>query len=181
MEHTIESSKSDTGMIPAETDLCNFILEKTKGLGSLINLLVFKHNEVQIGLIQSGAIILERSDELIPGLLKELRAFSDSGELYIWNHGGILKYRLRIDGSGDEELYPYEEEHYMWGTKVEDGVIMEENRGMKYTMPFPSDQIKTPLKYKVKNYYTFDELGLIRFVDARLVEFINGDNRPFSL
>lgn len=181
MDHKKELPQYETGVVPAENDLSTFILEKTKDLGSLINLLVFKHNEVQIGLILNGAMQIDRPNELTAGLLKELRAFSDAGELYIWNQGGKLKCRLRIDNGEDKELLQYEEEHYMWGTKVDGVAILEENRGMKYTMPFPPAQVKKPLKYRVRNYYTFDDLGLIRFVDARLVRFINGDNAPFSL
>lgn len=174
------SSSVNRGKITENTDLSTFIIEKTKELGSLIYLLVFKHNEVQIGLIRDGNMKLDRQEELAPSMIKELRAFSSVGELYIWSQGEELKYRLRIDGNDGEKLHSYEEEHYMWGTHVQRTFVIEENRGMKYTMPFPAAHLKMPLKYTVKNYYTFDELGLIQFQDARLVQFLNCSEIPLS-
>ena len=65
----------------------------------------------------------------------------------------------------------------IWGTKLEeDGneYFMTEDRGMRIALPKPLvskslTEKDLPLKYKVRNYFTFNELGIIHFEDARLV------------
>ena len=180
MNHKPEFSESEKNTLPAEKEIVAFLTEQCKQLGNLIYLLVFKHHEVQIGVIQNGQINLERQEELAPDLVKEIRVFSDTGELYIWNQGRSLKCRLRIDGKGKDEYYIYHENHYLWGNKKTGATIFEENRGMELKTPFKVAELKSPLQYQVKNYYKFDADGLIQFEDARLVKLLNADGKPLQ-
>lgn len=180
MNHKPEFSESDKNTLPVEKGMKAFLTEQCKQLGDLIYLFVFKHHEVQIGAIQNGQINLERQEELVPDLVKEIRAFSDTGELYIWNQGGSLKYRLRIDGKGDEAYFIYPENHYLWGNKKTDTTVFEENRGMELKIPFKVNDLKLPLQYQVKNYYKFDADGLIQFEDSRLVKLLNAEGKPIQ-
>ncbi len=161
------------------TDVCGFILEKISDkLNGKIYLLVYKHHEVQIGMIENGQIRIDRKEELIPEYLKELRVFSENGELYIWKQNQELKFRLRTDDKGDP-VYIYKEDHFMWGNKVQkDGcIIYEENRGMKIHLPFAVSDKQLPLKYRVWNYYDYDANGLIQFKDARLLCFLDKNGK----
>lgn len=175
MNYVSELTDCKLDNLTDKTDILDYINQKCKQLGDLIYLLVFKHHEVQIGLIRKGEITLDRQEELIPDLIKEIRAFSKAGELYIWNQGGELKSRLRIDGSGDKKLDIYRETHAMWGNKKTGNTIYEEKRGMELKIPFHVDESKLPLQYSVKNYYKFDGDGLIQFQDARFVEFLDSN------
>lgn len=164
-------------------DLQAFILEKAKHLAGITYVLLYKYHEVQIGLIQGGQIVIDRKDELTPENLKELRVFSENGELYIWKQNRELKYRLRIDnGKEGKEVNIYPEQHFMWGNKVcqqDDKLIYEENRGMQFKFPFPMTEDRLPLQYEVRNYYRYDKnTGLIQFEDARLVKFCDKNGTP---
>lgn len=163
-------SLSETGTV--NTDICGFILEKSaEKLRGKVWLLAYKHHEIQIGMIEDWQIKAERADELTPEYLRELRVFSKNGELYIWKQHQELKYRLRTDGEGQTEKI-YEEDHFMWGNaKKDDHTISEKGRGMEFRFPADIAENRLPLKYKVRNYYDYDENGLIQFRDARLVSF----------
>ena len=161
-------------------NLQEFILKMAQPLTGITYVLLYKYHEIQIGMIEDGQIVIERKNELIPENLKELRVFSENGELYIWKQRQELKYRLRVDnGKTGEKVNIYSEQHFMWGNKVcskdKDGrLIYEENRGMKFTFPFPVDEDRLPLKYEVRNYYKYDEnTGLIQFEDARLMKLLD--------
>ncbi len=173
-EETMQSFV-ETGVV--NTDVSGFVLEKTaEKLRGKIYLLMYKHHEVQIGMIKDGQIEIERADELTSEFLKELRVFSENGELYIWKQNQELKYRLRTDDEGNDTFKIYEEEHFMWGNaKKDEYTIHEKNRGMEFKFPFHIDEKQLPLKYTVQNYYNYDENGLIQFKDARLVCFLHKD------
>jgi CRISPR-associated protein (TIGR03984 family) len=164
-------------------DLQAFILEKAKPLAGITYVLLYKYHEVQIGLIQGGHIVIERADELTPKNLKELRVFSENGELYIWKQNRELKYRLRIDnGKTGEKVYIYPEQHFMWGDEHDQQdpqTVHEKNRGMRLRFPCDVSKKALPLKYEVRNYYKYDKnTGLIQFEDARLVKFCDKNGTP---
>ncbi|MBN2009975.1 hypothetical protein JW960_11585 [candidate division KSB1 bacterium] len=181
-------SYSYRGVISAETNLTSFIQDNCKGLGQVIYLFVFKHHEVQIGLIQNNQITLELQDELKADLLKEIRAFSEDGELYIWNDNGELRYRLRIDKEANtteidmkkDDYFIYEENHVMWGDQIAGAMVSEKNRGMAFNLPVHNVALNLPLKYHVYNYYHFDDNWLLQFKDARLVQVTDYNGTPLS-
>lgn len=176
-EKTIKSSAENGS---GNTDVCSFILEKIKDkLNGKIYLLAYKHHEVQIGMIENGQIRIERQQELTRDYLKELRVFSQNGELYIWKQKQELKYRLRLDNAGEATEHIYDEDHFMWGNKIQDDrrTVYEEHRGMKFKMPFDISDSQLPLKYTARNYYDYDNNGLIRFFDARLVCFLDKNGK----
>lgn len=158
--------------VQAESAIADVLVQKIGDyLKPPIYLLVYKHHEIQIGMIDNGQIVLERQEELTRDYLKELRVFSEQGELHIWKQQGQFKYRLRVDGEGDQ-VNVYEETHLMWGLeKDNDRTISEPNRGMRLTLPLPFNvkDAVLPLRYTVRNYFDYDDNGLIRFNDARLV------------
>lgn len=112
--------------------------------------------------------------------IRELRFFSLKGEFYLWRKKeGLWESRWRdeekMNGKKYEEVHTYEEVHLIWGTDVhkeENGeyILKEGQRGMKISFPFAIQKSQLPLRYLVRNYYRFDENGLIYFYDARLVE-----------
>ncbi len=159
------------------TELSGFILEIAERLVGKIYLLVYKHHEIQIGIIENREIRIERKEELTRDYLKELRVFSINGEFYIWKQKQELKYRLRIDDEGDKTEKIYEEDHFMWGNSLENdrNTIYEQNQGMELNLPFEVSCDQLPLKYRVRNYYDYDKNGLIQFKDARLVCFLDKD------
>ncbi len=178
MDTTLVKSSVKKGFVNKD-DICGFITENTVGkLNGNIYALIYKHHKVQIGIIQGSNIEIERKEELTPEFLKELRVFSQNGELYVWKQGREFKYRLRIDGEnkGKEEKV-YEQEYFMWGNGLKkDGcTIYERNRGMELKFPFHVEKKQLPLKYRVRNYYDYDKNGLIRFKDARLVCFLDNN------
>lgn len=177
------SSTSNNGEVDKEME--PFLLERSKHLKGRVYLVVYKHHEVVFGEVKDGALILERKEELTPEYLKELRMFSFNGELYTWNRGGSFKYRMRIDTPDDKgEQHVYDERHYMWGDRVDkhdEFTAVEPNRGMRLTFPFKVNSKALPLMYGVRNYLKYDEeTGLIRFYDARFVEFLDAGGKELE-
>ena len=174
----VDSIKSTCENGNVDNFMESFLLEKSKALEENIYLVVYKHHEVSIGEMNGGKLILDRKEELTSDYLKELRMFSPRGELYVWNRGGTFKYRLRIDDvEAGEEKNIYDEAHFMWGAKQDKSdefAAIEPNRGMRLKFPFKVEDDILPLKYRVRNYFEYDEeTGLIRFYDARLVKFLD--------
>ena len=164
-------------------NLQKFILKMAQPLTGIRYVLLYKYHEVQIGLIEGGQIVIERADELTSKYVKELRVFSENGELYIWKQQQELKYRLRIDnGKTGEKVYIYPEQHFMWGDEHDQQdpqTVYEKNRGMRLRFPCDVSKKALPLKYEVRNYYKYDKnTGLIQFEDARLVKFCDKNGTP---
>ena len=154
----------------------DFLIEKSKQIGDKPFLLVYKHHEVLLGQVKENEIQLECKKQLTVEYLKELRMFSETGELYIWNQKGKFNYRLRIDEDESGIDHIYEESHYMWGNEPDENnknTALEPNRGMRLKFPFSLQNKKLPLKYLVRNYFDYDDNGQIRFYDARLVKFLD--------
>jgi CRISPR-associated protein (TIGR03984 family) len=170
--HQIKSTK-EAGEV--NMTVLDFLKSTTASLTGRIYLLVYKHHEILLGQVQDGEILVKKPEELTPEYLQEMRMFSPNGELYLWNQNGKINYRLRLDEQGDI-TNRYDEEHFIWGQKTEkkdDHTVMEVNRGMRLTLPFPVNNNECPLKYRVRNYLEFDDDGQIRFYDARLITFLN--------
>ncbi len=175
------NSRLETGDL--KTNVKEFLEENSAKMTGKIFILVHKHHEVLIGEVQDGKIHIAAPEQLNPDYLQEMRMFSPSEELYIWNRHGQLKYRLRFDGQG-EETNKYDEEHFMWGQKKDaspktsdENTVIEPNRGMRLTFPFPVEEKNCPLKYRVRNYLDFDDNEQIRFYDARLITLLNKDGK----
>lgn len=162
--------------VQAESAIADVLVQKTGDyLKPPIYLLVYKHHEIQIGMIDNGQIVLERQEELTRDYLKELRVFSEQGELHIWKQQGKFKYRLRVEEEKGN-ITVYDETNVMWGlepNKADNRVIEEPGRGMSLQLPFSVTKTQLPLKYTVRNYFDYDDNGLIRFNDARLVQFLD--------
>jgi len=174
------------GVVPAAQELSQFLLHCIRDnatqealLRSPVYMLVYKHHEIQIGMMVEGKIVLERPEELKPEMLKELRLFSEQGELYLWKQRQTFHYRLRVDDAAGEKSHVYMERHLMWGLEKDgDGrTVVEPNRGMRLTMPFQVKDAKLPLKYDVQNYFEYDKNGLIQFYDARLVRLLDSTDQ----
>lgn len=171
------NSRVETGIV--KTNMVEFLEETSTILTGKIFILVHKHHEVLIGSVQDQKVVIANPEQLCPDYLQEMRMFSPSGELFIWNHHGQLKYRLRIDQQGEKTNH-YDEVHFMWGKKMDetdDHTLIEPNRGMRLTFPFTVEEKDGPLKYHVRNYLDFDEHGHIRFYDARLITFLKEDGK----
>jgi CRISPR-associated protein (TIGR03984 family) len=180
--HKVEeiNSRAETGDV--KTNVVEFLEEKSAVMTGKIFILAHKHHEVLIEEVRDGKVEIDTPGQLSPDYLQELRMFSLSGELYIWNRNGQLKYRLRIDDRG-EITNRYDEEHFMWGLKKDktfDNTVIEPNRGMRLTFPFPVYREDCPLKYRVRNYLEFDDHGHLRFYDARLITFLNKDGKEIT-
>lgn len=110
--------------------------------------------------------------------IRFLRFFSEGGELYLWKIGED-EYRERWkDDAANKTLPIYPETHYLWGTQIkEKNILKEKNRGMEIKFSFDISEYTPPFLYEVKNYYKFDEDGLIQFSDARLVRIQDNKQR----
>jgi CRISPR-associated protein (TIGR03984 family) len=136
-------------------------------------ILFYKYNEVIFGKYLNGELEIPSGTEVTLSEIVELRAFSTEAELHLWTYNRQKLWRLRIDGVGDI-CNVYDETHILWGTKVEhESDLIEEFRGMRFTLPVKITNAALPLKYRVRNYFTFDEDGLIQFIDGRLIGLIN--------
>ena len=167
----------DTGKYDINQDLKNFLLDKANTmLGGNCLLIVYKFNEVLIGSINGDNFTIISDDEFTAEYIKEIRMFSEKGEFYLWKEYYDFRWRLRIDNEGEQKYNIYEEEHYIWGTRVNNEKILEEiPRGIKIKFPMIINDRTLPFKYLVRNYFKYDNDGLIVFKDARLVKIMDND------
>jgi len=173
-----ERTRSEKGEIDKE--IKQFLLEKLKELGEKADFILYKHNEVIIGKIRNNKFFpsLDFSEKYI----KEIRVFNKKGEIHVWWYNGGFCYRLRIDKEG-EETNVYDEEHIIWGEKVEqkeNSTLLKEKRGTNIELPYKISKDDLPIKYKVRNYFTYDNNGLIKFFDARLLYFMKANEEVLS-
>lgn len=144
-------------------DLIDFI-KKESSFDDKKYIVAYMYNEVLIGIIEGENIKFPNDKTINKDYLKEVRVFSEKGELYIWSSKNEFYYRVKIDNSNDNI---HEESHYIWGTKKSNNTLEEEGRGIKIVFPF--DIKEDEVKYRVKNYYKFNEDdGMYEFYDARL-------------
>ena len=160
-------------------DLKKFLLEKCEEkLGGNCILIVFKYNQLYLGSIVNGEINVLGDEQFTLDYVTEIRMFTESGELHLWKYGDVFKWRLRIDEEVDGKINVYEEIHFLWGTEVNDekkNELIEEHRGMKIKFPCNIRNDPLPIQYDVRNYFNFDEDGMIIFYDARLVKIMNNN------
>jgi len=158
-------------------DIKQFLIENSREkLGGVCLLIVYKYNRVYIASINDSELNFLGDPEFTLEYITEIRMFSSSGELHLWKYGSDFKWRLRIDEETEGDTNVYEETHIMWGTEVESekkNELIEEYRGIKIRFPLDINEEPLPIKYKVRNYYNFDEDGMIKFYDARLVQVLN--------
>ncbi|KKN48319.1 hypothetical protein LCGC14_0654110 [marine sediment metagenome] len=167
------------GKYDESIDFKQFLIEKAnEELDGNCLLLVYKYNQVYIGSIIKDNLNVLGDDQFELKYITEIRMFSESGELHLWKYGDDFKWRLRIDEEEEGEVHIYEEKHVIWGTKVNNenpDELVEEHRGMRIQFPQEIINETLPLKYEVRNYFNFDDDGMIKFYDARLVRIINSN------
>ena len=165
------------GPFDSKNGLKEILIEKANTIKDPngIFLLVYTYDQVQVGAVQNGNILLRNFPRPID--LIDLRMFSSAGEYRIWKTGGEFKERSR---DNKEELKngmkTHDEFHFMWGTKVETGdkwQRLTEERKTDIYVPFKVEEEMLPLQYEVKNYINFDENGIAVFEDARLCGFFD--------
>lgn len=148
--------------ISNNNEMERIIKESLVQLKGSCNWVLHDQNKVLMGQIKNSAPIPDLKLET----LKEFRLFSEKGELHIWKYGNEFKSRLRIDND-NEKGDIYQEKHFTWGSKRGEGEF--KNIQLKVD---PSLGDRIPKKYLVYNYFDYDQNGLIKFYDARLVKFI---------
>jgi len=174
----------EASLIPLEGIEVNMIEQKIKDfcLNTKCYILAYKTYEVIVGKIENNEIMFYESN-LDPEQLLELRVFNDCKELHIWKVDNSFYGRERIDGVGDEEKNVYEEDHLLEGKEMfeaESGWVLLKNKDIGYQVYYPFDFKKlsgSNVYLKIKNYYDFDNDGLIVFNDARLCGFYNSEKQ----
>jgi len=147
--------------------LLEYLSKHTKPLGQNYWLLIYSHSKIILETLDS---IRMKQIDFKQQELKEVRAFSSSGELKIWKYQGSFKSRLRIDGHG-EVTEVLNDKHLLWGLSIEGNALIEKNKGVKIEFPIDISKHQVPFGVVVKNYLDYDEYGLVTVVDARLVKF----------
>lgn len=113
--------------------------------------------------------------------LQDLRAFTQSGELRLWKWNGEIRWRFRTDVADESagEIETYDEKHVLWGNSCEESdgsmVARESGRGFAFRLPVSAKDRSLPLKMYIRNYFTFEADGLLRFFDARIVSLTDNE------
>ncbi len=148
-----------------------------------IFLLVHTYDQVQVGAVQNGNILLRNSFRPID--LIDLRMFSSVGEYRVWKTRGEFKDRFRYNKEELKDgMETQDDFHFMWGTKVETGdkwQRLTEERKTDIYVPFKVEKEMLPLRYKVKNYIGFDENGIAVFEDAILCGFFDKNKNLINM
>lgn len=156
----------DDSIIEDKTRLLQIINEAGHEIGEDSYWILYNQNKVLIG--KDCQNLLNDEQEIEFDILKNIRFFGIKGELYIWKYNDKLRWRLRIDNEG-EDVNIYEEEHYRWNIKGEKN--SDKNRELILHSSLTPYSLSE--KFKVYNYFSYDKDGLIKFYDARLVDFID--------
>ena len=176
-------------------------IEKLVGTFASVTSYIILHqvNAVYIGYCRDEKIILPGEARLQSEYLMHLRVFNEDAELYLWRLEGKIFYRISRDNLASsveednnslEKVFVYDEPRKLWGrVKAEEiggwSLLKDENRGFNLAVPFVTEQFngankankvkkdtnQNALMFQVRNYYTPDEDGMLRFKDARLLGF----------
>ncbi|HHY73702.1 MAG TPA: TIGR03984 family CRISPR-associated protein [Bacillus bacterium] len=141
-------------------------------------------DQVQLGWIYDGEIQFYKHNQFHEKYLLEARIFHEDGELYLWKNGDEFQGRKRIDYKEPGDSQCCDMKYAIWGRKKEadenNWIILEEKeRGLKVFVP-STRKIENSSKifYKVRNYYSYDEDGMIQFKDARLCSLLDEQGNP---
>lgn len=134
----------------------------------------YKNNEVQF--FDGSGLDIEN--------MIELRIFDSDMEIHIIKlRGNQYHFRCLMDLEDKEaegtDIF-YDDKYLLFGTKARvDGnwLILEDSRGVKIYLPYGEtfkevDLNKPEIYLKVRNYAEFNEEGLMRFKDSRLLGFL---------
>ena len=124
--------------------LVDKIKEKTSAFNANSWMLIYKHDKV---ILEKFNLTSDKLINLNLDDIKEARFFNTEDELKIWNYQGDFK--MRLFSETQKEFKEYNET-----------MLLQDCFKNKGT------------KIKVKNYYKYDENGLIQFQDARLTEVL---------
>ncbi|SNX54967.1 CRISPR-associated protein Csx19 [Thermoanaerobacterium sp. RBIITD] len=155
------------------------------------NILLQKDYEVLLGIATKDTICFYGDNKFDEEHIIDIRVFDKNGELHIWKINDDFYYRFKednfeIDNNIDhnerilKDKKIFVEYPIVFGSTIEkaDGkwtILKERERGIKIYFPYDISWEQLPIRYKVYNYYDFDEDGILRFYDARLCGFFDKD------
>jgi hypothetical protein len=104
-------------------------------------------------------------------IVDDIRLFSLLGEIHIWRNNGRHYWRLRVDNEGEEEN-TYNEYHYVRCKDNLPPAGYDDSIFSGCTVHKSIHLDRLPEKYMVRNYFTYNEMGIIHFNDARIVKLL---------
>jgi CRISPR-associated protein (TIGR03984 family) len=141
---------------------------------------------VLIGKFINGKFSFYEEKEIEPKYLQRIRIFSRDDELLLWRNSTGFKGRMRIDGSGNEQIEVVEAHQLLWGTRSkfldENYFEVFENRAARLILPFNDVKVNVKSKprnrifIKTRNYITYNSVGQAGYCDCRFMGFTDGEN-----
>jgi CRISPR-associated protein (TIGR03984 family) len=136
--------------------------------------------KLHLALCDNGVLVKEYDRTELADVLRELRLFGETAELYLWQSGGQWQASLIRDGDGDACEY-IDDRQMLWGTQVEEGddhfsLMSDGIQGLYHAVPLPESQIPVepngkhrPLRLQLRHYLADDEMGRVHITYSRLV------------
>lgn len=138
------------------------------------------------GRIRNGQLVI--SSNIFPNIspplrtetLQQARLFGEQAEIRVWRDRYNLQ-ACRLQDHHDENAEAFDEEHILWGTRVEtrqDGftLVAEGRQGLRHAVPidladdnFSVNQQKHPLRLGLRHYLAYDRQGQAYVKLSRLV------------
>lgn len=142
-----------------------------KHLGSSALIVAWQINRIVWGRVDNGKITFADIDKWNVSQCLEVRIFNDSKELYFVKSGNMLTGRLRIDGSGKENVY-VDSVAPIWGKATgSDGKFTElRDEARKLYITIPADVAKDKRCGLITRNYVVsddDDSGLSGYGDYR--------------
>ncbi len=166
-------------------DIGLFIKDQQHVIGDHAYAIIYRFDCVRIDEVKNGTFVTY--GDLLTEIkqIKALRCFSPRGEVYVFRANDTLQYRCVVDTSTHSSdatgISIYDEEHFLIGTEpIGDNTVTDPGRGSKIQLPFDITEDDLPIRYRVRNYITYDWNGLIQFCDARLVNFQTSQTAVFN-
>ncbi len=135
--------------------------------------LIYSYSEI---ILEQLDHLSDKAKKIVTDDILEARIFNKHDELKIWKYQGKIKSRL-FSETKLKNYEEYKENMLLWGDRVENNVLQEFGRGTEINFPIELTSGMLPLRVQVKNYYTFDNNGLIQFHDARLTGIVDKDGK----
>jgi CRISPR-associated protein (TIGR03984 family) len=131
-------------------------------------------------LIVSSSVFPEVSPPLRTLTLQQARLFGEQAEVRVWR--GTNGFRAcRVQDESNEEVEAFDEEHLLWGTKVDEqkngfALLADGRQGLRHAAPLDLATVQVshpeqrhPLRLRVRHYLGYDDDGRVRITMSRLV------------
>ncbi len=131
-------------------------------------------------LVLSSATFPSISPPFRATTLQQARLFGGQAEVRVWRESGGFR-ACRLQDYNDEKAEAFDEEHILWGTKVEErnddfSLVADGRQGLRHVVPLDLATASVPhkeryrlLRLRLRHYLAYNSDGQVHIAMSRLV------------